>query len=170
MNSLAAQNPAHLMFTASSRLAEIPKFIADKCRWSVVRNLSVEDLAKEWISNPHRVCVFEDKKLSHTPLVMLRKDHFEVTVKLLEDLQNGEAAIQHNIRTLFRTVELVQNLTSRLVNIPDHTEDVKNLQQAVTILSEISGQIQSTYILANPIKKMEPSKLTDEERRLAAED
>lgn len=141
---------------------DLPKFSYEEEKWSTSRTMNVESMASHWKNAPHLVRVFTDRKFGHHSMVMLRKDTFEQTVKILHDIQHGEIMVKANLEALFDQVRMVTALYEQgSVQIAQPQNETFTI--AIRNLTRVTGQIQSVLQYVKPQKSVSPSELTNEE-------
>ena len=164
-SAISKQKDPTLVVSDKAFLAvRIPQFKFDQERWSTTRTENVEKIATAWQENPDLVRIFQDPKFGHMQLAMLRKDQLEALIKILRDMQNGQAAIQLEVSALFDAVGLVKEIVEAHKGaLPD---DLKPLSKAVSLVVNLWGKISSTILVQAPKRKVEPSPLSDEEKQM----
>ncbi len=142
-----------------------PRFDYCKTRFSTFRTeMNVSDVAREWTEHPNRVVVFEDPKLKEVPLVTLRKDQFEKMLKILNDLESGQATLATSFEALFHQINIIERSTAEaLKKLKNPPMGLENIQDAVRTLIAFKGRITSTLLVQKSKRKVEPSTIPDEE-------
>lgn len=142
---------------------DLPKFSYEEEKWSTSRTCNVESIASHWKNTPHLVRVFTDRKFGHHSMVMLRKDTFEHTIKILHDIQHGEIMVKANLEALFDQVKMVTTLFEQgSANIAQQQNETFTI--AIRNLTRVTGQIQSVLQYVKPQKNVSPSELTADEQ------
>lgn len=140
----------------------VPKFRFEQQRWSTTRTENVEKIAEAWQKDPSLVRIFQDPKFGHMQMALLRKDQLEALIKILRDLQNGQAAIQYDIKALFDAIGIVQDLVEhKKQDLPADLE--RPLSKAVSLIFNLWGKISSTVFVQAPKRQIKPSPLSEEE-------
>jgi hypothetical protein len=143
----------------------IPKFKFEQERWATSRTENVEKIAEAWQSNPNLVRIFQDPKFGHMQMAMLRKDQLESLIKILRDVEHGQAAVQFDVRALFDAVGIVQDLVeAKRKSLPADLE--KPLSKAVNLFVNLWGKVSSTIFVQAPKRQVNPSPLSEEEKQL----
>ena len=150
--------------TTKERLlpAAVPQFEFQQARWATVRTANVEKIAEAWQENPCLVKVFRDPKFGRNHLVMIRKDKFEHMLKLLHDLQNGQAAVQLDMSMLLDAVGIMESIVEKEKQaLPEDFS--KPILKTIKHIINIKSKISATIFARAPRSKIEPSPLTKEE-------
>jgi hypothetical protein len=140
----------------------VPKFKYERDRWATTRTKNVEAIAEYWQENPEAVRVLVDPKLRRMPMVLLRKDQFEIVQKLINDLQNGQIVIQQDIQILLKALVAAKRLIEDQYKGKE-PECLEPIKAQMDVLVNISGRIQSTVLVKASPFKVEPTPLTAEE-------
>lgn len=142
-----------------------PELTFEQDRWSKTRTLNVEEIATTWHNNPNLVRIFADPKFGHMQMALLRKDQLESLIKVLRDIQNGQAAIKYDVQAIFQTVDLIKDVLKN----HEIKEEETSLYKAVNVFVTLWSKISSTVLIRAPIKKVKPSPLSTEEMGSADE-
>lgn len=164
-NAITQQVPS-LLVRGDQRLlpVRVPQFTFEQQRWSTTRTENVEKIAETWHENPNLVRIFQDPKFGHMQMALLRKDQFEALIKILRDVENGQAAIQFDVAALFDAVGIVQDLVeAKKQALPEELE--KPLSKAVSLIVNLWGKISSTIFVQAPKRQVKPSPLSEEEKQ-----
>jgi hypothetical protein len=138
-------------------------FKFEQDRWSTTRSENVEKIAAAWQENPQLVRVFSDPKFGHMQMALLRKDQLEALIKILHDLEGGQAVIKYDIEALFTAAALVQELVeNKLDALP---ADLKPLAKAMSLFLNLWGKVSSTILVQAPQRSVQPSPLSKEEQQ-----
>ena len=148
-------------------LSAIPNFRFEKRKWSTARTLNVESVVEHWKENPNSVAVFEDPKVRDMQMVMLRKDHFEPMLKLLHDLQNGQAIIQQDIGTILDAICVAKALAEKQEN---QIEELKPVAKALNVIWSLTSRIKSTIFIKPSGFQVKPVEMSPEEKKILEED
>ena len=165
MNTEALKQSERLANRSERRFlpAKLPTFKFEQDRWSTTRSENVEKIAEAWQKNPDLVRIFQDPKFGHMQMALIRKDQLETLIKLLRDLESGQAAIQYDVQALFDVVGLVQDLVeTRRGALPQDLE--KPLSKAISLFVTLWGKVSSTLFVQAPKRKVKPSPLSKEEQ------
>lgn len=142
----------------------VPQFQFEQQRWSTTRTENVEKITETWQENPNLVRVFQDPKFGHMQMALLRKDKLEAMIKLLRDLESGQAAVQHDVAAMFDAVGIVQDLIeSKKQALPEELE--KPLSKAVRLIVNLWANVSSTIFVHAPTRQVKPSPLSEEEKQ-----
>lgn len=143
--------------------ASIPQFDYEQERWATARSANVEKIAEAWRDNPTLVKVFRDYKFGHNHLVLMRKDKFEHMLKLLHDLQNGQAAVQFDLSMLLGAVGIMESIVEKEKQaLPKGFS--KPILQTIKHIINIKSSISAKILVRAPRPKIEPSPLSEEEK------
>ena len=142
----------------------IPQFKFEQQRWATTRTENVEKIAEAWQTNPSLVRIFQDPKFGHMQMAMLRKDQLESLIKIIRDLESGQAAVQFDVKALFDAVGIVQDLVeTKKQALPADLE--KPLSKAVSLIVNLWGKVSSTVFVQAPKHQVKPSPLSEEEKQ-----
>ncbi len=140
----------------------LPEFTYEQERWATTRTENVEKIAEAWHKNPQLVRIFQDPKFGHMQMALLRKDQLEALIKMLRDIESGQAAIQLDVKALFDAVGIVQDLVEAKKEVlPQDLE--RPLSKAVSLIVNLWGKVSSTIFVHAPKRQVKPSPLTEEE-------
>ena len=141
-----------------------PQFKFEQRRWSTTRAENVEAIAEAWQENPNLVRIFQDPKFGHMQMALLRKDQLESIIKILRDVENGQAAVQFDVKALFDAIGIVQDLVeAKKQALPADLE--KPLSKAVSLIINLWGKVSSTVFVQAPMRQVKPSPLSEEEKQ-----
>ena len=144
--------------------ARLPQLKFAQARWATARTENVEQIADQWQKDPSLVKIFQDPKFGHMQMALLRKDQLEALLKIVRDVESGQAAIQYDVRALIDAVGIVQDLVEgKKSSLPDDIE--KPLSKAVSLMVNLWGRISSTIFVQAPKREVKPSPLSAEERQ-----
>ncbi len=162
-NAITKQDPTTLVRGDQRYLPlKIPQFKFEQERWATSRTENVEKIVEAWQSNPNLVRIFRDPKFGHMQMALLRKDQLELLIKILRDVENGQAAVQFDVKALFDAVGIVQDLVeTKRTALPADLE--KPLSKAVSLMVNLWGKVSSTVFVQAPKREVKPSPLTEEE-------
>lgn len=121
-------------------------------RWSTMRIRNVDIIAKEWKKNPNQVVVLSDPKLRNSEMVMLRKDKFESIVKLFKDLVNGQAFIEHDLKTVMDALFVAQDQINDKSNQLGK-EVLEPLLKQINVIINVTQSLESRVIVSVSSKK-----------------
>src|SRR3989338_8794198 len=97
------QNFLPMLFKPSSLTCE-------QASWLNVKSWGVKDLAQRFESKPEVAIVLSDRQFKDHPVVMMRLENYEKLEKVMRDLTQGEAFVQHSLEALSVQMALVNNL------------------------------------------------------------
>jgi hypothetical protein len=142
----------------------MPSFTFEHARWSTTRTEKVEKIAEMWQKNPEMVRIFQDPKFGHMQMVLLRKDQLEALLKVLRDIESGQAAVQYDIQALFNAIGIIQDLVdAQKTALPKELE--KPLCKAVNLIVALWGKVSSGILVQAPKRQVTPSPLSEEEQQ-----
>ncbi len=142
----------------------IPPFKFEQQRWATTRTENVEKIAEAWQTNPSLVRIFQDPKFGHMQMALLRKDQLELLIKIIRDLESGQAAVQLDVKALFDAVGIVQDLVeAKKQSLPADLE--RPLSKAVSLIVNLWGKVSSTIFVQAPKRQVKPSPLSEEEKQ-----
>ena len=140
----------------------VPELRYEQERWSTTRSENVAKIAETWRENPNLVRVFRDPKFGRMQMAMLRKDQLEALLKVINDLQSGQAAVQLDTEALVQAVSVVQHLARKQASRGD--DEGEALANAVSVMAKLWGRISSSILVRVPTRKVTPSPLSEEEQ------
>jgi hypothetical protein len=142
----------------------VPSFTFEQARWSTTRTENVEKIAEAWQKNPTLVRIFQDPKFGHMQMALLRKDQLEILLKVLRDIESGQAAVQYDAKALFNAIGIIQDLVdAQKEALPKELE--KPLSKAVNLIVALWGKVSSTILVQAPKRQVTPSPLSEEEQQ-----
>ena len=142
----------------------LPSFTFEQDRWSTTRMEKVETIAEAWQKNPALVRIFQDPKFGHMQMALLRKDQLEILLKVIRDIESGQAAVQYDVQALFDAIGLIQDLVADKKNtLPESLE--KPLSKAVNIMVTLWGKVSSSIVVQRPKRQVAPPPLSEEEQQ-----
>lgn len=142
----------------------VPQFTFEQGRWSTTRTENVEQIAEVWQNNPALVRTFQDPKFRRMQMVLLRKDQFEALLKVIRDLENGQAAVLYDGQALFDAMGLIRDLVeANKEMLPEKVE--RPLSKAVNVMVHLWGKVSSSIIVHAPKRQVTPSPLSEEEQQ-----
>lgn len=140
---------------------ELPEFAFEQKRWATFRSLNVNLVSNMWRTNPDRVIIFTDPRLESGPLALIKKEKLEKLIKLLKDIDTGQASIEHNVEILIETISLAEDLAQSAVKDP---KGIPVLRKAITILGSLKSSLTSRIRVTKSSKKVKPSPPTEMEQ------
>jgi len=142
----------------------VPQFTFEQGRWSTTRTENVEQIAEDWQHNPALVRIFQDPKFGHMQMALLRKDQLEALIKILRDLESGQAAVRYDVQALFDAIGIIQDLVdAQKETLPKELE--RPLSKAVNLIVNLWGKVSSCILVQAPKRQVTPSPLSEEEQQ-----
>lgn len=141
---------------------QVPSFTFEQDRWSTTRTEKVEKIAEAWQNNPGLVRIFQDPKFGHMQMALLRKDQFEALLKVIRDIESGQAAVRYDVQALVDAIGIIQDLVdAQKAALPKELE--RPLSKAVHLIVTLWGKVSSSILVQAPKRHVAPSPLSEEE-------
>lgn len=133
-----------------------PNLEYSKQRWATFREENTDAIAELYAKNPNLVKVLDDRKLSHVPLVIMRKEHLDKLINMLRDIKAGQIGIEHELTAMREVSELLAMLAKDeglLADTPPQT-DHPNLTRALRVfVSTYRAVAKRSFVFTAQSKK-----------------
>jgi hypothetical protein len=100
-------------------------------------------------------------------MALLRKDQLESLIKILNDLESGQAIIKLDIENLLSAATIVKQIIEKEDNLPP---GLKPLPQAVNLFLNLWRKVTSTILVQAPARSVAPPPPSEEEQHIAEEE
>ena len=143
----------------------VPQFTFEQGRWSTTRTENVEQIAEAWQNTPTLVRIFQDPKFGHMQMALLRKDQLEALIKILRDLESGQAAILYDVQTVIDAMGVVSDFADTYKKaLPKGLK--RPLTRIVKMIVRLGSKVSSSIQVQAPQREVALPLLSEEERPL----
>lgn len=125
--------------------------------WLKVKAFGVKEIAKKFEESPKSGIVLGDRQFGDKPVVIMRLENYEILLKTVRDLSEGEAFVKNSLEALTEQISLINHMIEE-----DKSLANSQIGKAVRVMSKLEVNISSIIKPYVNKGKLRPQKSHDD--------